>query len=196
MLKHLVDTLIEYGPLGLFIIGVLDSVGLPLPAAMDALLLAYSISHPEHAYFAAMVAVIGSAGGNILLFRAARMGGRRFVKKDTPESEQHGFRRWFSRYGLLTVFVPAVVPFVPLPLKVFVVSAGAMHTPTSRFLAVILAARVLRYFGEAYLGVLLGAHAQDFLRQNSWTIFGVLVGVAVLLGLIVKLRGRGDATVV
>ena len=131
MFKHLVETLIEYGPLGLFIIGVLDSMGIPLPAAMDALLIAYSVNHPEKAYFAAAVAVIGSLGGNLLLFRAARIGGRRFVNVDTPEAEQHKFRRWFNRYGLLTMFIPAIVPFVPLPLKVFVVTAGAVHTPTS-----------------------------------------------------------------
>ncbi len=194
MLKHLVDTLIEYGPMGLFLLGLFDSFGVPMPAAMDALLLAYSIQHPEHAYFAAAVAVAGSLGGNMLLFRAARMGGSRFVKKDTPEAEQHRFRRWFSRYGLLTVFVPAVVPFLPLPLKVFVISAGAMHTPTSRFLAVILAARVLRYFGEALLVVALGNHAQDFLRQNSWTILAVLVVAAALAAMVVKLLRRNDAT--
>jgi len=180
MLKHLLDTLIEYGPLGLFVIGVLDSMGIPLPAAMDALLLGVAIKTPERAYFAAAVAVIGSLGGNLLLFRAARLGGRRFVKKETPEAEQHRFRRWFTRYGLLTVFIPAIVPFVPLPLKVFVVSAGAMHTPMSRFLAVILAARVLRYFAEAYLGVLLGENAQGFLRQNAWSIVGAVALMAIL----------------
>jgi len=195
MLKHLVETLIEYGPLGLFVIGVLDSMGIPLPAAMDALLLTYSVSHPEKAYFAAAVAVIGSLGGNILLFRAARMGGRRFVNQDTPEAEQHKFRRWFNRYGLLTVFIPAIVPFVPLPLKVFVISAGAMHTPMSRFLVVILAARILRYFSEAYLGILLGENAQGFLRQNAWSIVGVAAIAALLFVFAIKWYDRRRVTV-
>src|SRR5215813_10361487 len=147
MFKHILDTLIEYGPLGLFVIGVLDSMGIPLPAAMDALLLGVAIKTPDRAYLAAAVAVIGSVIGNIVLFRAAKMGGSRFVNKETPEAEQHRFRRWFQRYGLLTVFVPAIVPFVPLPLKVFVIWAGAIHTSMGRFLAVILTARIVRYFG-------------------------------------------------
>ena len=196
MFKTLVDTLIEYGPLGLFIIGMLDSMGVPLPAAMDALLIAYSVNHPENAYFAAAVAVIGSLGGNLLLFRAARMGGRRWVNVDTPEAEQHKFRRWFNRYGLMTVFIPAVVPFVPLPLKVFVVTAGAVHTPISRFLGAILAARVLRYFGEAYLGVLLGENAQGFLRQNAWGIVALLAVAALIFILALKWYDRRRATVV
>jgi len=168
----------------------------PLPAAMDALLIAYSVNHPENAYFAAAVAVVGSLGGNILLFRAARIGGRRFVNVDTPEAEQHKFRRWFNRFGLLTIFIPAIVPFVPLPLKVFVVTAGAVHTPTSHFLGVILAARIVRYFGEAYLGILLGENAQGFLRENAWGIVAVLAVGALALVLLIKWYERRRATVV
>ena len=44
------------------------------------------------------------------------------------------------------------VSLIPLPLKVFVISAGMLHTRFSRFLAVILLAHVIRYFGEAYIG--------------------------------------------
>jgi membrane protein YqaA with SNARE-associated domain len=181
MLKHILDTLIEYGPLGLFVIGVLDSMGIPLPAAMDVLLLGVAIKTPDRAFLAAAVAVVGSVIGNIILFRAAKMGGSRFVNKETPEAEQHRFRRWFQRYGLLTVFVPAIVPFVPLPLKVFVIWAGAIHTSMGRFLAVILTARIIRYFGEAYLGIQLGEHAQGFLRQNAWNIVGATLFVALVV---------------
>ena len=71
------------------------------------------------------------------------------------------------------------------PLKVFVISAGAMHTPLSRFLGVVSLARVIRYFGEAYLGVRLGEDAHGFLIHNGWNIAGVAVAIAlVLLGLI------------
>ena len=186
MLKHLFETLIAYGPAGLFLIGLLDSIGIPLPAAMDALLLAVAVQTPERAYFAAALAVAGSLIGNVALFRAARLGGRRFVKAEAPEAQHGRFRRWFHRYGLLTIFIPAIVPFVPLPLKVFVVSAGAMHTSFSRFVAVILAARAIRYFGEAYLGVLLGQGARGFLEHNAWSIVGILLAAALVLVLLIK----------
>jgi len=63
-----------------------------------------------------------------------------------------------------------VAPFIPLPLKVFVISAGALRTPFARFLAVILVARVIRFFGEAWLGLQLGRDAQGFLIRNGLTI--------------------------
>jgi membrane protein YqaA with SNARE-associated domain len=152
------------------------------------MILGVAIKTPERAYLAAAAAVIGSLGGNIFLFRAARMGGRRFVRQETPEAEQHPFRRWFREYGLLTIFVPAVVPLLPLPLKVFVISAGAMQTPFSRFFAVILAARMIRYFGQAYLGIQLGEHAEDFLRRNAWGMAGGVLAMALLVMAAMKWR--------
>ena len=71
---------------------------------------------------------------------------------------------------------PPLVP-IPLPLKVFVISAGVLFTPLRRFTLVLLPARVVRYFGLAWLGVMLGKDANNFLRANA----GVLAGVAVLL---------------
>src|SRR5947209_13508590 len=134
----------------MFLIVFIDSVGIPLPAALDALLILLAVKAPHRAYFAALMATLGSIAGNLALFLGVRYGLRRFIKVPEPGEPQR-FRRWFHRYGLVSVFIPAVIPFMPLPLKVFVVSAGALHTPSLRFLAVIVVARVIRYFGEVYL---------------------------------------------
>ena len=71
---------------------------------------------PDRAYFTAAMAVAGSLGGNIRCFWLSRHGVRRFFKP--PEPAKPGrFREWFDRYGLVTVFIPALLP-IPLPLKV------------------------------------------------------------------------------
>ncbi len=185
MLKSIGDALIAFGPAGLFVIGLLDSLGVPLFGGVDALVIYLAVKTPHVAYIAATTATMGSMLGNLLLFRTARYGLRRFVGDEAPDGKRQKFRLWFQRYGLLTVFIPAVTPFVPLPLKVFVISAGAMHTPVSRFLAVVLLARVIRYFGEAYLGIRLGEDAHGFLLHNGWNIAGIAVAmVLVLVGLI------------
>ena len=185
MLKSIGDALIAFGPLGLFFIGLLDSFGVPLVGGVDALVIILAVKTPHMAYIAATTATVGSMLGNLLLFLGARYGVRRFASDEAPDGKRRKFRLWFQRYGLLTVFIPAVTPFVPLPLKVFVVSAGAMHTPVSRFLAVVLSARIIRYFGEAYLGIRLGEDAHSFLLHNGWNIAGIAVAMAlVLVGLI------------
>src|SRR3954452_5436008 len=168
-----------YGPWGIFGLALLDSMGVPLPTATDFVLLTIGITGDARAaYFAAFMALCGSLVGNVLLFQMVRQG-RRLVTKE--ESAPGRFQQWFRQYGLLTVFVPAVVPISPLPLKVFVISAGAFRTPFARFLAVMVAARVVRYFGLAYLALQLGADAEGFLRRNAWTIIGVALGPALLL---------------
>jgi membrane protein YqaA with SNARE-associated domain len=185
LLKSIGDALLAFGPAGLFVIGFLDSLGVPLVGGVDALLIYVAVKTPHMAYIAATSATVGSIAGNLALFRTARYGVRRFGGVEAPEGKRQKFRLWFQRYGLLTVFIPGVTPFVPLPLKVFVVSAGAMHTPVGRFLCVVLLARVIRYFGEAYLGIRLGEDARGFLAQNAWNIAGIAVAAAlVLVGLI------------
>ena len=178
MLSRIVAALITFGPWGVFLLGFTDSLGIPLPATMDALLILVAVKAPQRAYFTALMAVLGTAGGSIILFLAVRHGRRLFVKSEPPPGRRQRFERWFDRYGMLTVFIPAVVPVLPLPLKVFVVSAAALKTPFSKFLAVILLARVIRYFGEAYLGILLGEDAQTFLARHVWVILGIALALA------------------
>jgi membrane protein DedA with SNARE-associated domain len=73
---------------------------------------------------------------------------------------------------------------------VFVISAGAMHTPLRRFLGVVLLARVIRYFGEAYLGIRLGQDAQGFLRTNMWNIVGIFLALALVLVALIRWQDR------
>jgi membrane protein DedA with SNARE-associated domain len=95
----------------------------------------------------------------------------------------------------VTVFIPAAIPVLPLPLKVFVVSAAYLRTPLRRFFLVILLARVIRYFGDAYLGMRLGAGAQPFLARNAWTLAGIAVAAAAALFLLIHWKSRGRSAV-
>src|SRR6185312_3115856 len=134
---------------------------------------------------------VGSLIGNIGLFSASRGGSQRWVKAVPEQPANPGrFRAWFRRYGLVTVFIPALFPIIPLPLKVFVISAGVFQTSIGRFVAVILLARFLRYFGLAFIGIQLGENAEYFLRHNAFAICGVALGVALALLLLIRLNDR------
>ena len=180
--------LLAYGPWGLLLIGVIDSVGVPLPATIDALLILIAAKAPGQAYFAASLAVLGSLAGNLMLYQTARYGAQRVSRASEP-AQPRRLSAWFRRYGMITVFIPAATPILPLPLKVFVVSAGALRTRLLKFVAVILAARVLRYFGEAYLGATLGANAHSFLQHNKWTLLAIPLAMAALSYLMIQWFG-------
>ena len=124
--------------------------------------------------------VLGSLIGNVLLFLGARTGARRFMKDAEQPWNKRRFREWFKRYGLLTIFIPAMMP-IPLPLKVFVISAAAVGTPLWTFVLVILLGRSIRYGGEAYLGVVLGEGSGQFLRAHTWHLVGGAVALFVAL---------------
>jgi len=170
LLHSLTEFLVSYGLWGLLLLAFMDSAGVPLPAGMDALLILVAVRTPERAWWGAAVAVLGSVVGNVFLFLAARKG-RQWTRKEEEALapvEPGRFERWFRRYGLVTIFVPAVVPVLPLPLKVFVISAGVMRTRLTPFMAVILAARILRYFGEAYVGIQLGQESMGWFKAHVW----------------------------
>ncbi len=111
------------------------------------------------------------------------------MNRAAPEGRGAKFRQWFKRYGMLTVFVPALIP-IPMPLKVFVISAGVVGTSLIEFIFVVLVARTLRYFGAAWLGVTLGRESASFLKTHAWNFAaGAVVLFAVLYALIL-VRGR------
>ena len=57
---------------------MLDSAGIPLPAGVDALIVALAVLKPSLAYFAAGVRMVGSAARCTILFSIARKGGQKY----------------------------------------------------------------------------------------------------------------------
>jgi membrane protein YqaA with SNARE-associated domain len=185
-LQHITDILVSYGAFGVLLLAFLDSAGIPASFGLDALILLVAVKTPERAWLVAVLGILGSVAGNIVLFSAARKG-RSWVRKEeetlTPGNPGR-FERWFREYGLITIFVPAVVPVLPLPLKVFIISAGMMRVRLSAVLAVITVARVIRYGGEAYLGIKLGQGSMPWLEANVLLLTGIacaFCGIVILV---------------
>jgi membrane protein YqaA with SNARE-associated domain len=189
MLAKLTAILVAYGPVGILVLAFIDSAGIPVASGMDALVILVAAKAPSRALFAASMGVLGSLIGNVVLFMAARTGARRFVKDVPQPGDKRRFRQWFKRYGLLTIFIPCMLP-IPLPLKVFVISAAAIGTPLRTFVAVILLGRSIRYGGEAYLGVVLGEASGPFLRAHTWHIVAGAVVLFAVLYLLLMLTER------
>ncbi len=188
-MKAIAAALTSLGPFGLFLLAVLDSAGIPLPAAVDALLMATAAVNPGAAQLDALAAVGGSLVGSMALYYIARKGGQTYLDRITDTSKTGKFRGWFQRYGLISVFIPALVP-IPMPLKVFVISAGALGVAPTKFLLVVLAGRVPRYVGLAWLGAQLGLNTAAWLKQHVWHMVLFSLVLAALLGLLVKLGSR------
>ncbi len=189
-MKHFVETLRALGPLGVLILAVLDCAGIPVVGGVDALLIFVSITAPQSAYTSAGMAVLGSLIGSLFLFFIARKGGEAYLDKYTASPQGARLKRWFLEYGLLTVFVPAGVPIIPMPLKVFILSAGALGVGPIVFTVVLLAARVIRYYAIAYLALQLGNQTLPYLRHHICQLLAIAVAVFATLYLLIRFADK------
>jgi membrane protein YqaA with SNARE-associated domain len=166
-------------------LAVLDSTGLPIVGGVDALLISVAVHDPRQAYLAALCASAGSVGGSLILFEIARKGGEVLLTKHVRSKTGAKLHILFQRYGLMTVFIPAISP-LPLPMKVPVFCAGALQVRRVYFIAVVASARVIRYFTLAYLGHRYGTQTFHFLLSH-WIVF-TCVAVGLTIGVSVALR--------
>ncbi|HEX4164919.1 MAG TPA: VTT domain-containing protein [Bryobacteraceae bacterium] len=191
---HIVDVLLTWGPYGLLVLSALDSLGLPVIGGVDGLLIAVATNEPPKAYFAAACAVLGSMIGSLILFALARKGGEVLLAKHISGKMGARLHLWFQRYGLVTVFIPAISP-LPLPMKIPVFCAGALNVRITYFLFVILVARVIRYSALAYLGKEYGRFTVRYLLSHGVLIGLVALGLAVLVAVGLRFYQRHKANV-
>lgn len=184
-MKRVTDALIAFGPLGLFLFAIVDGAGVPTPGGLDAALVVLCANNPAAAYFYAAITIVGSLIGCMILFYIARRGGEAYLAKYTSRGRGARFKIWFQHYGLLTIFIPALVP-IPMPLKVFVICAGALGVRPSSYLRVLIAARIPRYFALAYLGAQLGTQSWRWITSHWPHLLGFSIALFVLLYAMVK----------
>jgi len=189
-MEHFLEILKALGPLGVLVLALVESAGIPNPGGTDFLLLFIAAARPQSSMLSAWLAVTGSVVGSMIFYEILRRGGEKFLARYTASGRGLRFRAWFLRYGLITVFIPAFLPIPILPLKVFAASAAAMGIPRMRFLLVMLLARVPRYIALAYLGAQLGEHSGTWLRGHVWHLLAFAVILALTLALLVRHMNR------
>jgi membrane protein YqaA with SNARE-associated domain len=192
-LRTFTHTLLAYGPQGLFVLAILDSAGVPIVGGVDALLIAICTAMPKQAYVAATLAIAGSLLGSSFLFFLARKGGDVFLHKQISTGPGKRLHLFFQRYGLVTIFLPALSP-IPLPLKIPVFCAGALQVRFEYFLMVLMLARSIRYFGLAYLAVHYGQATFLFVRAHGWELGGGILLVAVIVMTALRLLQKREVS--
>jgi membrane protein YqaA with SNARE-associated domain len=187
--------LISWGPWGLLLLAALDSLGLPIVGGVDALLIAVSTVEPQDAYVGAVCAILGSIIGSYILFAIARKGGHVMLAKQTSHGAGLRLRNWFERYGLLTVFVPAVSP-IPMPMKIPVFCAGALEVRTRSFIAVVALARSIRYIALAYMGQRYGRDTLAFVLSHWLAVIIAVLALCVVAILLLRFVNRDQPEIV
>ena len=178
--------LVGLGGIGLFGVAVIDSsmIPIPLPGSTDLLLLilcAHPYTSPALAISFVAWAVAGSIAGGYLTWRTGQKGGDAALDRTIGSKKLKPVIRWVKRNGALSVSVAALLP-PPIPLLPFLLAAGALGVPASRFLVSFGAARLVRYSLIGWLGITYGRH---FLHMWQHTMAGWSTPVVTIyLGLV------------
>ena len=180
-LSRLSHYLVSFGPFGLLAIAFLDSVLIPMPGGVDAVLLLLAAARPSWMLIYVAAATIGSTAGCIGLYRLSQRAGKKALARFS-ESKQKRVKDLIDRYDVMSVLVASLLP-PPFPFKLFVVSSGVFRLNLMRFTLAIAAGRTFRYLLEGYLAARYGEHAKELLARYYPTI-GIILAVLIVIGFV------------
>jgi membrane protein YqaA with SNARE-associated domain len=191
-LTKLSQYLVSFGPLGLLAIAFLDSLFIPMPGGVDAVLLLLAAARPSWMLIYVAAATVGSTAGCVGLYKISQRAGHRALRRFS-EKKQKRVKDLIDRYDVLSVLVASLLP-PPFPFKLFVVSAGVFRLNVVRFTIAVAAGRTFRYLLEGYLAAHYGEHAKEILGRY-YPAIGIGLAVLIIMVFVGKnLMSRGAST--
>ena len=187
---------LSIGGLGLFFVAFMDASVLSLPEVNDVLIVYMVTKSPSFLVYYAAMATAGSVGGSLVVFYLGRKGGEALLRRQFSAGQIDRMQSRFNRYGMAAVIVPAMLP-PPVPLKLFVLGAGAVGMPTVRFAWAIGIGRGVRYLVEGTLAYYYGAAAFEYIKRHGpeVALWGGLFAAVLLAAYYWRRQRRGTAEV-
>src|SRR5260370_36310081 len=152
----LLALVIKVGGIGLLVLGVLDSSFLIAPWGNDLLVIAMTARHPRFSYmvYYAAMSTVGSVLGCLLVDLTLRPLGAKGLERHLSKRRLKRVQRKMGQNAGVALAIASLAP-PPFPFTAFVMGAAALQYSRKRLLAVVGAARVIRF-------TLLGALAMRF----------------------------------
>ena len=187
---------LSIGGLGLFFVAFIDASVLSLPEVNDILIVYMVTKSPSFLLYYAAMATAGSIGGSLVVYYLGRKGGEALLRRQFSAGQIDRMQSRFNRYGMAAVIVPAMLP-PPVPLKLFVLGAGAVGMPTVRFAWAIAIGRGVRYLVEGTLAYYYGAAAFEYIKRHGpeVALWGGLFAAVLLVAYYWRRQRRGTAEV-
>jgi len=195
-LNHAVVTALQdYGLLAIFLLMLVESACIPVPAELTMLYAGYLVTQHDISLVGAIVAGVGgNVAGSILIWFVGAHGGRALLERHgrwvgVRTSHIHHADTWFERHGnravLIARCIPIVRTFISLP-------AGIARMPLGPFTLYTTIGCIPFVTGFALLGVALGPHwdsLHDYLH-----VFDAIVALVIVWFAVKLYRGRRAGT--
>lgn len=171
-INAMVDLLIQYGALGLFIVSFAESSFFPIPP--DLILIPLSIINHRLAMAYAALTTLSSVLGGLFGYYIGAKAGRPLLKRFFREDRIRKVNEYFDKYGGWAV---AIAGLTPIPYKVFTIASGVFRIKKSIFVNASIIGRGIRFFTEGLIIYLMGDNAQKIIVKY----FDVLtIGITLL----------------
>jgi len=194
-MTHLVESFANHFYIGLYVLMLIDTVGLPLPSELPLLYGGYLIwQHKISIVPAGFIAAAGALTGSLIAYAISRQVGRAVVLRWgrrvlITEDHLHRSEVWFERRGAAAVFLCRMIP---LARTLISIPAGIAEMEPIRFGIYSFAGSLPWAFALLGIGWALGSSYKKVV--GSFTLAGVIVGVIVLAGIVWWLLRRRRAT--
>ena len=166
------------GPIGLLLLGVLDSSFLFLPFGNDFLLIALVSANREGWYwlFLVLVSAIGSVVGVLLLDVMMRKAGEEGLKRFLKPKQIDKLRKKMKKNTGWAVFTATLIP-PPFPFTPVVMAAAALQCSRKILLSSVFFGRLVRFSVEAVLALYFGRQVLKFMESSviDYFVYGFIV---------------------
>lgn len=169
------------GP-GLILLGVVDNSAIPIPGGMDIFVILLSAHRREWWLYYGFMAVVGAVLGGYLTYRLAEKGGEETLEKKIGKKRAQKVYDKFKKRGFATIAVSAVLP-PPFPMVPVLMAAGVLQYPRNKFLGALSTGRAVRFLVVAFLGRTYGTAIVSSLRVYYKPVLYSLVSLAALGGI-------------
>lgn len=141
---------VQLGYAGVFIIALVSSATMFLPAPGFAII--FAMSAFLNPLLVGIVAGIGSGIGELTSYLVVYSGSSKISRTKLYLQHENGLQK----YGMPAIFVLSTVPNPVLDLAG--IAAGAIRMPVWKFLLATIAGKIVKYLFIAYTGFYLGEH--------------------------------------
>src|SRR5437588_5887459 len=184
-MTHFVESFQNHFYIGLFILLLIDTIGLPLPSELPLLYGGYLIwQHRISIAPAGFIAAAGALTGSLIAYAISRKVGRAVVVRWgrrvlITEEHLHRSEVWFERRGPAAVFFCRMIP---LARTLISIPAGIAEMEPIRFGIYSFTGSLPWAFALLGTGWALGGSYKTV--QHSFTLVSVIVALVIVVGIV------------
>lgn len=165
-------------PLGLLILSAADSSPLIfLPFANDAVVIYLVARDPDRFWMYPLLATAGATAGTLLGYVLGAKIGDEGLTRFMSRRRLERVRSSMKDASAVPIGLTALIP-PPFPFTVFALGAGAFKVRRGLFFGAVVAARLVRFFLEAWLA---HRHGSAIVRWMESTPFRAVIWACVVL---------------